>query len=135
MTRLKPGDRIICKIKNSKIAHPQYSFDDEYVFEILVADDAGYYLHVPEYYNIKNMTEITQANYKKLDIPLKYVGSYVTYIFDTHVSSVHYILDGCMCAKCGEFYFYAAPNQENGTLICFTCRNYPIYKSSPDDDY
>ncbi len=31
--------------------------------------------------------------------------------------------DGCTCKKCKEFYPYAEPNQEDGTLICYGCRN------------
>lgn len=30
--------------------------------------------------------------------------------------------DGCHCKKCKEFYPYAEPNQEDGTLICYSCR-------------
>lgn len=32
--------------------------------------------------------------------------------------------DGCNCAKCGEWYHMAAPNQPNGTMICWVCRNH-----------
>lgn len=30
--------------------------------------------------------------------------------------------DGCVCKKCKQFYQYAEPNQEDGTLICYSCR-------------
>jgi len=30
--------------------------------------------------------------------------------------------DGCDCKKCKEFYPYAEPNQDDGTLICYSCR-------------
>lgn len=30
--------------------------------------------------------------------------------------------DGCRCKKCKEFYPYAEANQEDGTMICYTCR-------------
>lgn len=30
--------------------------------------------------------------------------------------------DGCECKKCKEFYQYAEPNQDDGTLICYGCR-------------
>jgi hypothetical protein len=30
--------------------------------------------------------------------------------------------DGCKCKKCGDFYQYAVPNQQDGTLICYNCR-------------
>lgn len=31
--------------------------------------------------------------------------------------------DGCNCKKCKEFFPYAEPNQEDGTLICYACRH------------
>jgi hypothetical protein len=30
--------------------------------------------------------------------------------------------DGCTCKKCKEYYQYAEPNQQDGTLICYGCR-------------
>jgi hypothetical protein len=30
--------------------------------------------------------------------------------------------DGCNCKKCREFFPYAEPNQDDGTLICYGCR-------------
>ena len=30
--------------------------------------------------------------------------------------------NGCFCAKCKEFFPYAEPNMEDGTLICYSCR-------------
>lgn len=31
--------------------------------------------------------------------------------------------DGCNCKKCKEYFPYAEPNQEDGTLICYACRH------------
>lgn len=31
--------------------------------------------------------------------------------------------DGCTCKKCKEFFPYAEPNQEDGSLICYACRH------------
>jgi len=30
--------------------------------------------------------------------------------------------DGCRCKKCKEYYEFAQPNQDDGTLICYVCR-------------
>lgn len=30
---------------------------------------------------------------------------------------------GCSCKKCKEFFEYAEPNQEDGTLVCWSCRH------------
>lgn len=32
-------------------------------------------------------------------------------------------IDGCVCAKCGEFYPYAEPNMDDGSMVCYSCRN------------
>ncbi len=32
-------------------------------------------------------------------------------------------LDGFPCRKCTNFYPYALPNQKDGTLVCWSCRN------------
>lgn len=33
--------------------------------------------------------------------------------------------DGMFCCKCGNYYQYAEPNQADGSLICYACRNNP----------
>jgi len=30
---------------------------------------------------------------------------------------------GCKCKKCKEFFEFAEPNQEDGTLVCWACRH------------
>lgn len=30
--------------------------------------------------------------------------------------------DGMACKKCRNFYHYAEPNQDDGTLVCYSCR-------------
>jgi hypothetical protein len=32
-------------------------------------------------------------------------------------------LDGLWCTSCGDFSTYAEPNQEDGTFVCWSCRN------------
>jgi len=31
--------------------------------------------------------------------------------------------DGMICAKCKEYYPYAVPNQNDGSMVCYKCRN------------
>lgn len=33
--------------------------------------------------------------------------------------------DGMFCRKCQVFFQYAEPNQPDGTLLCYSCRNNP----------
>lgn len=39
------------------------------------------------------------------------------------LSKISPYLDGISCRKCTNFYKYAEPNQPDGTLICWSCRN------------
>lgn len=32
------------------------------------------------------------------------------------------VSSGCTCKKCREFYPYAEPNQEDGSMVCYGCR-------------
>jgi hypothetical protein len=34
-------------------------------------------------------------------------------------------LDGMFCCKCGAFYDFAEANQEDGSMICYSCRQNP----------
>jgi DNA-directed RNA polymerase subunit RPC12/RpoP len=43
-------------------------------------------------------------------------------------SSVVMKSSGCACNRCGEFYPWAEPNQENGTLVCWNCRSHRFYR-------
>jgi hypothetical protein len=33
--------------------------------------------------------------------------------------------DGMLCKKCKVFYEFAEPNQKDGSLLCYSCRNNP----------
>lgn len=37
---------------------------------------------------------------------------------------VKYEGDGLNCGKCGNFYPFSEPNQKDGSLICYSCRNF-----------
>jgi hypothetical protein len=31
--------------------------------------------------------------------------------------------DGCHCKKCKDYFPYAEPNQEDGSMVCYACRH------------
>ena len=35
----------------------------------------------------------------------------------------HPFSDGCFCCDCGVFYQFAEPNQDDGSLKCYSCRH------------
>jgi len=43
---------------------------------------------------------------------------------DDYPVIVEYSKSGYNCKKCGELFPFAEPNQKDGTLICYSCRNY-----------
>lgn len=134
MAKLKAGDKVNCLIKNNTIvAAYESNFDEEKTFEILSTDSRGYFIYVPDYFNLKGTSLIDQSVMKSLRIDKKFLDSQLFYITDTSVFKIYSILDGCFCCKCHEFYNYASPNQEDGTLICFTCNKYPYYRTRLDE--
>ncbi|SRR5579871_1559093 len=34
-------------------------------------------------------------------------------------------MDGMFCCKCGQFYDFAEANQEDGSMVCYSCRQNP----------
>lgn len=60
-----------------------------------------------------------------------YSGKYGSWVHISRIQSVSSIKvdpqnDGCSCKTCKTFIQYAAPNQPDGTLLCFSCRGNPV---------
>ena len=49
-------------------------------------------------------------------------------LLGTAQTSVASAVSGCHCSKCNNHFPFAEPNQADGTLICWNCRNYPYFK-------
>ncbi len=128
MVKLKPGDKITCRVKDSSIVSGYAEFDEEKTFEIIATDEYGYFVYVPEYFYIKNATRITKYNIKALDVSKRFIECFCIYVHESSISKVHSVLDGTSCAKCHEFFHQAEPNQEDGSMICWACRKYPHYR-------
>jgi hypothetical protein len=122
MAKLKPGDRVDCRVKNAIIVSPYKNYDEIKTFQIIAVDAYGYYLYVPEYYALKNTLRISSRLSKELNIDLKFLNEQFVYISSDLVAQIRSIFDSVMCAHCKEFFPMAEPNQEDGTLICYNCR-------------
>lgn len=125
--RLKAGDVISCRVKSALIVSPYRSYDEIKSFVIVATDDRGYYLFVPHYFSLKGTFVLD--NYKRavLGIDPKYVGEEIIHIQENMIASVERKLDGMACRVCREFFPYAEANQDDGTLICFSCRRNPYH--------
>lgn len=128
MTKLKPGDKVICHLHSGKIVSGYSAFDDQKEFEIIALDFKGYFFYVPDYYNLSGTTRITAGQLIALKIDKRFLDCSMIYVSQSNVFKISDIMDGMICSSCKEFYKFSEPNQEDGTLKCWRCRAYPLYR-------
>jgi formylmethanofuran dehydrogenase subunit E len=123
-----PGDKILCYLKDGKIVsvYETGSIAKE-IFEIICLYEEGYLIYVPDDIHLLDAIHIDSGNYKYYNLDMKYIDSSVYYISDYKIAGIHDRIDGMRCRKCKDFFPMAEPNMENGTLLCWQCRKYPIY--------
>src|SRR5277367_3695388 len=121
MPKLKTGNIIRCRVKSAVIVGPYESYDEIKTFAIVATDKHGYYLFIPNYFSLKGSIVADQSRCKTLNIDKRFLNEEIM------VASVERTLDGLACKICREFFFYAEANQEDGTLICFSCRQNPYH--------
>ncbi len=128
MAQLKPGDRVDCRVKEASIVSPYRDYDEIITFEVVAIDKYGYYLFVPAYRSIKGSVVADRYRCKALNIDKRFLDENIVYIQESQIYKISAVLDGARCVKCLEFFPMASPNQGDGTLICWNCRNYPSYR-------
>jgi len=121
---LKPGDTIVCHLKEGRIVSSYAAFDDSQDFQIIATDPSGYYLYIPDHIFVAGTIKIDSYTARSLGIRPQFIDCNMFYIEGTRIVSVRSQLDGCLCARCNEFFPMAEPNQEDGTMLCFLCRTY-----------
>ena|SRR5271157_146437 len=125
MPKLKVGDTISCRVKSALIVSPYRAYDEIKSFVIVATDEHGYYLFVPHYLLLKNSFVVDKYKIKNLNIDKKYLDENAVYIQENLVASVQARNDGLACKICREFFPYSVANQDDGTLICYACRQNP----------
>lgn len=125
MTKLKPGDRVDCRVRSAIIVSPYKGYDEERTFEVVATDSYGYYLFVPVYLSLKGSVIADANQCKLLGIDRKFLDEQIIYIQENLICRVHSKLDGMRCVRCTDFYVMASPNQDNDTFMCWSCRNNP----------
>src|ERR1035437_131030 len=123
MTKLKPGDRVSCRISLGNIISPYAGdYDQVITFEIVAKDITGCYVFVPSYIYLNGSVKADAyfCNLSKID--RKYIGDNIMYIEESMIYKISFIVDGCICVKCKDFSYQAEPNQEDGSFTCFCCR-------------
>jgi hypothetical protein len=120
---LKPGDQVLCRVKDNVIVSSYSKFDCQSNFEVVAEDEFGWYLYVPPYIHIKYSFKVDSYNYQSLKIDKKFIGENVVKINEIHVESVIRQLVGEVCSKCKEFVRQAEKSGEFFT--CWSCRQNP----------
>lgn len=125
MPKLKSGTIVSCRVKFPSIVSPYKNYDEIKSFVIVAADEYGYYLHVPHYYSLKDSVIADRHRCRKLGIEKRFLNEEIIYIQENMIAAIDNRPDGICCKKCHELYMFAESNQEDGTLICYSCRQNP----------
>ena len=123
-----PGDQVICRVKDNDIVNIyETAYEAEYIFDIVSEYDQGWLVYVPLGMVLKSAMTVNIENFQKFGVHKKFIDSEVIYISEYKIAKLYSKLDGMFCEKCGEFYFMASANQDNGTLVCWICRHYKYH--------
>lgn len=95
MTRLKPGDRVNCRLKGGEIIIAYKEGDETKTFEIVALGDYGYYLFVPQYYSVKDTIPINAYRLKKMNIDPRFLNEEMIHINENMVCQIVQRLTGC----------------------------------------
>jgi len=121
-----PGDRIVCMIRDRAIINAtEVLYDEIRIFDIIIPYAEGLILYVPDDAKLDDCMELNSFNCIRFNIDFKFMGCRAYYITGYKVFQVYSRIDGMCCARCKDFFSMAEPNQENGTMICYSCRANP----------
>jgi len=129
-----PDDVVYCRVRGNTIVSLAKKHDGEIPFKVIgISPDSFYILLVPKYYNIRHSWKIDQSHMNDCNIDAKYkskkavavpMGKISKIIRNTPIQQ-----DGMICRGCKKFHYMAEANQNDGTLLCYSCRSNP-YKTS-----
>ncbi len=125
------GDIVICRTyEGCIIPKDSTPWEKEKPFKVIgtMREDGvtSWALYIPPDYGIKNGTKITPWIMNKFNIEAKYKGDKTFFVVDEHIIKVHRYSDALRCSgPCKQWIAMAEPNQENGTFICWECRDNP----------
>lgn len=125
MASLKAGDRVDCRVRSNNIVTSCNEHDEVRTFEIVAADDEGYYIFVPCFVYINGGSILDAAKARRMGIDPRFVGEKISYIAESSVYKISYKLDGMKCCRCKDFFIMAEPNTPEGEFWCRSCRKNP----------
>lgn len=128
------GDRVVCKVRNKCLAARHERADDRITLTIIcncfIDDETTEYIaYVPNdelsYLTSDGTYSVTPKVADLYGIHRKYIGERAITLRKNNIFKVAFRADGMSCVKCDEFFDKAEPNQEDGTLVCYLCRQNP----------
>ena len=117
------ADDVVVKIQEGRIV-PTYSseYHEQAILEVVALKENGYLLFVPDRLSLKESFCINLYNYKKHGIVKRFVDSDVIHVEEDKIVRLYRRVPGMMCRHCQEFYYMSEPNEPEGTLLCWSCR-------------
>lgn len=122
----KVADEVCVKVREGRIV-ASLTGDYEQIInvEIIAIHDNGYFVFVPSKYSLQGSIYVDKVNARKLDIAPRFLDSNINYVNDDQIVRLYHRREGCACTQCEEFYHLAEPNQADGTLVCWLCKQNP----------
>lgn len=119
----KPADEVSVKIRDARIVSAlAFDYEQTINVEILVIHENGYFVFVPSKYTLQGSIYVDKQKANKLGILDRFIDSYINFITDDQIVRLYRRMEGCSCIKCNEFYYLAEPNQSDGSLLCWLCK-------------
>lgn len=126
------GDHVVCKVKEGFITARHEKSDSKITLTIvgkLILDENTweYVAYVPIYEvgQIKSTFKIRPELARRYGLDSKYIGESAITLRKNNITRISHRPDGMTCSNCDEFYDKAEANQEDGSLICYSCRQNP----------
>lgn len=126
------GDHVVCKTRDGVLVARHERSDAKLTLTVIgrqLIDDGvwEYVAYVPEYESgtVSSCFRIRPQFAENFGIQKKYVGELGLTFRRNNVMRLSYRADGLSCSKCEEFFRMAVGNQEDGTLICYSCKQNP----------
>jgi hypothetical protein len=126
------GDEVSCKISGGIILFSGVSsWEDKKSYMIigskmLEAGTIEFIVYVPQgEYMIRDTFRLSKRIRNPYYIADKFEGEWGAFIRPSQIFRLERRYDGMQCRNCDEYYDMSEPNQENGTMICYLCRQDP----------
>lgn len=129
--RFRIHDKVFCKIRgNTIVSAASGNYEAQLNFEIIGIEEktSKYLILIPVYYNIKGSWTAKEEHIEKFNASPNYLDCKTLALSEDRIYRAQIKStgsDGMFCCHCHEFFSMAEPNQDDGTLKCYSCRVNP----------